>query len=599
MNKSNWGFRLFLVCAVALAIAQTQTTLVAWFLYGEWQLHWPWRGYQLSAHFYELHNRSINIANSLTVFFAVALLFCGAIIARRDDSGHSNDSAHGTARWAKKADIAAADLIHQKIPEDAVIVGAWNDPKSRFKTYLWHNGAEHFFGVAPTRSGKGVGLVLPTLLHYRHSVLVSDLKGELWELTAGWRASIGQKALPFEPASHQSVGWNPLSEIRINTPDDVGDAQAIALSIVDADGKGLHDHWTKTAFALLTGLILHVCYKAQHEAKKRESLTPAEAAKEPIYTASLSTIDAELTKPGRKPKVFYESIIKYPHVNGQPHENAASAAQTMLNTPENEGGSIQSTVLSFLSLYRDPLVKQNTTRSDFKINDLMRSDSPISLYLITQPKDKERLRPLIRLFITMSIRLLADGMVFENGRSKATYKHRLLFMLDEFPQLGKMEILQEALAYVAGYGLKLYLIAQDLGQLHAHYGKEETITSNCHIQSAYAPLKNDTANYLSAMTGEATVYTNFKSYSGQVGSLQRSYSTSVQAVKRNLLTPDEIMRLPPPKKDGSIIKEAGDMLIFSAGRPAIYGKQVLFFQDPVFLARSKILAPDRANFGTN
>src|SRR5208283_249285 len=133
---------------------------------------------------------------------------------------------------------------------------------------------------------------------------------------------------------------------------------------------------------------------------------------------------------------------------------------------------------------------------------------PVSLYIITQPNDKARMRPLVRIVVNMIVRLLADKMEFANGHPRPSYKHKLLAMIDEFPALGKLEILQESLAFVAGYGIKAYLVAQDLNQLKSKetgYGPDEAITSNCHVQVAFPPNRLETAEHLSRLTGQMTI----------------------------------------------------------------------------------------------
>jgi type IV secretion system protein VirD4 len=207
-----------------------------------------------------------------------------------------------------------------------------------------------------------------------------------------------------------------------------------------------------------------------------------------------------------------------------------------------------------------------------------------------------RLRPLVRILINMIFRLLADRMEFENGRHKPHYKHRLLMMLDEFASLGKLEIMQESLAFVAGYGIKCYIIIQDITQLKnavTGYGMEESITSNCHIQLAFPPNRLETAEYLSKLTGQTTIVKEQITTSGKrFGAVQNQVSRTMQEVPRALLTVDESMRMEGPKKDSNgMIKEPGEMVIYCAGFPAIRGEQPLYFQDPEFLKRSKILAP--------
>jgi type IV secretion system protein VirD4 len=222
----------------------------------------------------------------------------------------------------------------------------------------------------------------------------------------------------------------------------------------------------------------------------------------------------------------------------------------------------------------------------------MHHDDPISLYIVTRPTDKARLRPLIRILLNMIVRLLADRIEFEGGRPKPVYKHKLLMMLDEFPSLGRLEILQESLAFLAGYGIKCYLVCQDINQLKSSrtgYGQDESITSNCHIQNAFPPNRVETAEHLSKLTGQTTIVKE------QVTKGDRHTSRTLQEVQRSLLTVDECLRMPGPVKgvkDGNdVIESAGDMIIYVAGFPAIYGRQPLYFQDAIFQKRAEVLAP--------
>jgi type IV secretion system protein VirD4 len=218
---------------------------------------------------------------------------------------------------------------------------------------------------------------------------------------------------------------------------------------------------------------------------------------------------------------------------------------------------------------------------------------PVSLYIVTKPNDKARLKPLVRIVVNMIVRLLADKLDFENGRPKPSYKHRLLAMIDEFPALGKLEILQESLAFVAGYGIKCYLISQDINQLKSResgYGPDETITSNCHVQTAFPPNRLETAEHLSKLTGQTTIVKEQVTRSGR--GLASQVSTTMHEVQRPLLTPDECLRMPGPQKnDRDLITRAGDMVVYCAGFPAIYGRQPLYFEDQTFAARAKIPPP--------
>ena len=168
------------------------------------------------------------------------------------------------------------------------------------------------------------------------------------------------------------------------------------------------------------------------------------------------------------------------HLNGELHPVVASGARDMLDRYESERTGVLSTTKSFLSLYRDPVIAGNVSRSDFRIADLMNSDRPVTLYLTVRAEDKDRMRPLMRLIINQLVRvLLRPELKFENGRQLPPHKHRLCILLDEFPSYGRLDVFQEALAYIAGYGIKAYLIMQDIEQLYSTYTKHETIISNC------------------------------------------------------------------------------------------------------------------------
>lgn len=520
-----------------------------------------------------------------TLVTAIGLI--GVAIAKTisDNSSKASDDMHGSARWADKEDIELMGFIDKKNDDmsEAICIGGYFDTKKKEMHYLWHRGNEHVLTYAPTRSGKGVGLVIPTLLTWQKSAVITDLKSELWQLTSGWRKEYaGNKVMCFEPASSASgrVRWNPLDEIRIGTDFETGDIQNLAAIIVDPHGKGLESHWDKTAFSLLTGVMLHAVYVAKANG----------------LTATLAGVDEMLSSPDRNISELWAEMATYPHLaDGSNHPAIGRAARDMLDRAEEEAGSVLSTTKSFFSLYRDPVVANSTSCSDFLIEDLMNDDQPVSLYIVTQPDDKLRLKPLVRVLITMIIRKLATGLEFKDGQAVATYKHRLLAMLDEFPSLGKIDILQESLAYVAGYGITCYLICQDLTQLKSEktgYGRDEQITSNCHIQNAYPPNRQETAEALSKSTGQTTKIKEQVTTSGKrAGLFQGSVSRTTQEVARPLLTPDECLRLPPPVKVNGKIVEAGSMLVFSAGQPAIFGRQLLFFKDPIFMARSKLPPP--------
>jgi type IV secretion system protein VirD4 len=553
-----------------------------------------------------------HLAMGIGGFFSLVLPVGLAYRRSRKADGERND-LHGSAHWARPEEVAAAGLLPNDKNKGGVLFGAWEENGQ--VRYLRHKGPEHMMVFAPTRSGKGVGVVIPTLLSWDQSVLVNDIKGENWHLTSGFREKIlGQRCIRYAPAEQGSARFNPLNEIRMDG-NLIKDVQNIATMIVDPEGKGLNDHWAKTGFDLLVGVVLFVLLDARI---KNKTLTGVAAVlsdggeikgiADEIMEASqqggkdaieggqaimqvIATAANEKLKAGRFDKPAEEHGWRV----------AAQAAQAMMNKAPNEFSGVLSTSLSFLTLYRDPIIAESTSVSDFTLEDLMggrvqsvdgepRVAGPkVALYIVSPPSDKDRIKPLTRLLLNQVIRRLTEGMEFEaDGSGRSIYHHRLLLLIDEFPSLGKLEVFQEALAFIAGYGLKALLIVQDLSQLVAAYTKDESITSNCHIRVAYAPNKIETAELLSKMAGQATVTHTQRQYSGnRLAVLLQNVNTNEQIVQRPLLTPDECMRIPPD-----------DELVFVAGHAPVYCQKIKYYQDAALAERIKLgpaSATGRAN----
>lgn len=492
----------------------------------------------------------------------------GLLLASGRRNGLKGKSTlHGSAHWAAKKDLRRAGLLNN----DGIYVGAWK--QGNHVRYLRAGGGKHVLVVAPTGGGKSVGIVIPTLLSCLESVFVLDLKGELWAMTSGWRQQYaGNQVLRFEPAAAAgSCCFNPLAEVRVGTGYEVGDAQNIAMIIVDPDGKGLSNFWDKSGQTILSGCILHLCLQAK-------------AGGPP---ATLPELDRMLASPNRP-------ILKlWRQMQGSSHPLVAQAGQEMIDrqdAPSEASGIISTAKACLSSLFRDPVVARNVSKSDFRIADLMHADCPVSLYLITEGDDQVRLSPLTRILVNLVLRRLASGMEFEAGQAIPPYKHRLVLMLDEFPSL-RLPIFEKALAYMRSYGLCAVVVAQDWGQLHAAYGKDESISANCGVLAAFPPAPSDqaTAEYLSKLTGVTTVMHEQVTRSGL--GLFGSVSRTRQALARPLLTPDECLRLPVPLMEGDRVTHPGEMLIFAKGIPAIRAQQLLYFQDPVFKARAAVAPP--------
>src|SRR5262252_5271146 len=478
---------------------------------------------------------------ALTVF-----LVYGMNLRRTRRLSENAQDLHGSARWAAPSDIKETGLLDNN---QGVYVGGWYNQCVGRLRYLRHNGPEHVLAFAPTRSGKGVGLVIPTLLAWSESAVVYDIKGENWAKTAGFRAQQGHLCFKFSPVEEAGCSrFNPLAELRLFTARDVSDAQNVADMIVrTGEDSPQERYWQDAAASIATGMVLHVCYAAAASGR----------------IACLADLSAVFTRPGQTFRETLAELESFPHDPEREHRwHTADGDQTvthpvvrekvreMLDKEDKDFSGVLSTAKTALTLYSDPLVARNTSASDFRINDLVNHEHPASLYLVVPPSDKIRLRPLIRLIFTMIVNRLTERMDFEGAEQKRN-RYRLLFMIDEFPSLKRMEIFADALSYMAGYGLKAYLITQDIRQIVDAYGQNESIVSNCHMRVAFAPNQVETAELLSKMTGTTTVQKASLNFSGSRFSPMMSHvNANVDHVEHPLMTPDEIMRLRPPRKEG-------------------------------------------------
>jgi type IV secretion system protein VirD4 len=443
-------------------------------------------------------------------------------------------ATYGSARWAGLLEMRGAGLAGT----DGVILGRVEGQ------YLRHDGPEHVLCFAPTRSGKGVGLVVPTLLTWPGSCIVHDIKGENWTLTSGFRA-LHSRVLLFDPTNSGSAAYNPLLEVRRGEWE-VRDVQNVADVLVDPEGSlERRNHWEKTSHALLVGAILHVLYAEQDK--------------------TLAGVASFLSDPKRPIETTLRAMMMTQHLGeAGTHPVIASAARELLNKSENERSGVLSTAMSFLGLYRDPVVAQVTRCCDWRIRDLIEDERPTTLYLVVPPSDISRTKPLVRLILNQIGRRLTEDLQAKGRR------HRLLFMLDEFPALGRLDFFESALAFMAGYGLKSFLIAQSLNQIEKAYGPNNAILDNCHVRVSFATNDERTAKRVSDALGTATELRAMKNYAGhRLSPWLGHLMVSRQETARPLLTPGEVMQLPPD-----------DELVLVSGVPPIRAKKARYFEDP-------------------
>lgn len=263
------------------------------------------------------------------------------------------------------------------------------------------------------------------------------------------------------------------------------------------------------------------------------------------------------------------------------HPKVAEAAANMYNGADQTAASIMQTAQTAMAVYQDPLIRKNTAVSDFTLRDLLDPSQEVSLYLVLQPNDIDKLRPILRLFVNTMLAKLVRDMEFERkqdaqgnpAKEKKPKKQRLLLMLDEFPQLGKLESIEKSLAICAGYGVKICIVAQSMGQLNKIYTKDNAIPGNCHVQIYFTPTLEDgggTAKTLSDTLGEKTIHSYSKSNNGK----PFEGSTSTSNMARKLMTPDEVRRMPADRE-----------LVFVAGFRPIYGKKIRYYEEQYFMDR--------------
>ncbi|MGE0022361.1 MAG: IncP-type conjugal transfer protein TraG [Hyphomicrobium sp.] len=482
------------------------------------------------------------------VLAAVGGLLSGAIAlggAAQRASRRSVATTYGSARWADTTDIEDANLLDDR----GVMLGLYDD------RYLRHDGPEHVLAVAPTRSGKGVGLVLPTLLTWTGSTVVHDIKGENWELTSGWRAQFSH-CLRFDPTDSDSARFNPLLEVRKGA-NEVRDVQNIADILVDPEGaRERRDHWEKTAHALLTGAILHVLYAEQDKTLERVATFLADPSRSIMRTLKIMLTTNHI------------GTAEVPTA----HPVVASVARELLNKSENERSGVVSTAMSFLGLYRDPLIAANTAQSDWRIADLLEAERPVSLYLVVPPSDISRTKPLVRLILNQVARRLTETLPESTAHAA---QRQLLLMLDEFPALGRLDFFESSLAFLAGYGVRAFLVAQSLNQIDKAYGINHAILDNCHVRIAFAPNDERTAKRLSDALGTATELKRQTNLSGKRLSAWLPHTTiSEQETPRPLLTPGEVLQL-----------SQDEALVLVSGVPPIRARKLRYFADRNFIAR--------------
>ena len=467
-----------------------------------------------------------------TIFGVMGSAFALGMVLRVVTGGHRRHrDMHGSARWATYGEVKRSGLSRRA----GVMVGVMQE-----RAFL-DNGPKHVFLCGPTRAGKGVFHIQPTLAYgWQHSALILDPKrGENYELTRQAREGYG-RVRAFAPYQAPLARINVLDTIRLQTVQEHGDALTIAQSLT-APHKMIGEnatsmHFRELAAMLLTAALLHVCY------------TKAKP--------SLAAVWHFLTQQHADLAACLRTMRRAKHTPHGVHPTIAQFTQAISNiTGDRELSSVWTTMIRPLSLYADPLIAASTNTSTLALEDLQHGPEPLALYLLApSPRSLERLHPVYRVIVDVAMARLTDRPVSATAR-------RLLVCAEELPAYGYMHSINKGASDMAGYGIKGLFVAQDMDQFEDTYGQKNTIWGNTETKIFHAPDNERTAERLSRfILGAATVENPVQSRQG----FFRDGSVSYQHVERPLLTTDEVQALDPSQ---IIVRRTGSkpMLLYKLG----------------------------------
>lgn len=539
---------------------------------------------------------------------------------------------HGSAQWATLKQLDTKFKLLQPIDKiidgrPGIIVGAVEHPNGKDFTRsapedsskkitiklkpLMYAGSSHICLIAPTGGGKGVGIIVPNLLNYPHSIVVNDMKGTEYLRTAGYRATkLDNLVLKFEPANGDgsSIQFNPMDFIKVGTEAEYLQAQKISLQLIDVEGQGINgDHFKTNGADLLAAVMLHVLYT-------RKNNSPADVL------AFLSGVDPDTDEPYSGVKEFLAEMCGadfkpkanqklnsrkkqshlqgYAQLHGLTDEEAKQKLGTLVdsfgyvrtvkkvalalfnNDGDKEVAGIISSARTALGLFNSPSVAHNTKRSSINLSDIQNGEKPVSLYIVVKKEYQALLNPLIRVLLSQIFE-----EIHRNDIKKI--KRELTFFLDEFPQLGQLDDVATTMATIREFKARFLLVTQNLDFFEKYYGKEgaQVILGNCDVKICYPNGSQPTNEMIAEWVGYTTVIEKNVSKSvqrqGWFGGSSVTTQTSQSNTKRHLIMPDEIATM-------------GDMtIIYIVGKGPIKGTAYRYYEDKEILKRTDLPIPQQ------
>ena len=475
----------------------------------------PWAVYSFMAEYGFSDRPGELLLHSFMMGFAASGVLAASLLL------FTRPSWYGDARWASGWEIIRARLHAKR----GLLLG------KKGGRYLINDEPLHTLVAAPTRSGKGVGVVIPNLLTWNGSVVVLDIKKENYTLTAGYRAK-HQEVHMWSPMDERSARYNPFDFVAKRGPNRITDLQKLAQILLPRPDHG-ETMWVNEAQSLFLGIALLVL---------DDSDMPSTLGQ--VYRILMA--DARLTK-------IAEEALDNEALDPACH----AALANYKNKAEKERSGVKSSLTSSLALWANPNIDAATSGSDFDLRQFRRKRS--SVYVGVGQDQLLTLAPLLNMFFQQAVAELSKSLPATDE------PHEVLFLIDEFPMLGAMPTLQKGLALLAGYKIRIVLITQGLGQLDEIYGRQATegILQNCAVQVFFASNDDTTTNYVSARLGSKTVRVRSQSQSQDW-----SYTTSTSYIARPLLPPEEVRRLDPKKA-----------LIFKETSRPVLAEKIRYYED--------------------
>ena len=458
----------------------------------------------------------------------------------------ARQAMHGDARFATGGDLARHGLFKES--GDGIVVGKFNGKLVRL------GGQQFAILAAPTRSGKGVGVVIPNLLDYQQSMVVLDIKQENFDLTSGWRASQGQEIYLFNPFAEdrRSHRWNPLSYVSSDPAFRISDLQSIAAMLYP-DGADDQKFWVSQARNAFTAFAL---FLFENFDDQWEQGFP----KQFLAFPTLGGIYRLSSGDGSELKAYLQALSRKPFLSA----HARTAFANLLSQADETFASILGTFKEPLNAFINPVLDAATSGNDFLLTDLRKKK--MTIYIGIQPNKLAESRLIVNLFFSQVINLNTR----ELPQANPALKHQCLLLMDEFTAIGKVEIIASAVSYMAGYNLRLLPIIQSMSQLDATYGKDvsRTILTNHALQIIFAPREQQDANDYSDMLG----YTTVRKQNITRG---REVSRSVSEEKRALMLPQELKAMGFDK----------EVFLYEGIPHPVMCEKIKYYQDRHFTAR--------------